>query len=119
MSEWKEVRIGDVGKVVTGKTPLTKVSSYYDGNIHFVSPADLNMCGKKITTTAKTISESGLQSIKGCILPQGAICVSCIGNLGYLGVTTMRCASNQQINSIIVNKRCNKKHGGKYPSVFL
>lgn len=106
MSEWKEYRLGDVGKIVTGKTPSTKVSSYYDGSIHFVSPADLNNCNKEILSTAKTISSSGLMAIKGCILPKKAICVSCIGNLGYVGITKMQCASNQQINSIIVDESC-------------
>ena len=104
MNEWKEYRFGDVGKIVTGKTPSTKVSSYYDGSIHFVSPADLNNCNKEILATAKTISSSGLMAIKGSILPKRAICVSCIGNLGYVGITKMECASNQQINSIIVDE---------------
>ena len=104
MSEWKEYRLGDVGKIVTGKTPSTKVSSYYDGSIHFVSPADLNNCNKEILSTVKTISSSGLMAIKGSILPKRAICVSCIGNLGYVGITKMECASNQQINSIIVDE---------------
>ena len=104
MSEFKRIKLGDVGQIITGKTPLTKVPSYYDGTIHFVSPADLNNCDKNILHTAKTISNSGLQSIKGCILPKRTICVSCIGNLGYVGITTMECASNQQINSIIVDE---------------
>ena len=103
MEEWKEYKLGDVGQIITGKTPLTKVPSYYDGTIHFVSPSDLNSCDKNILYTAKTISNSGLQSIKGCTLPKRTICVSCIGNLGYVGITTMECASNQQINSIIVD----------------
>ncbi len=104
MNEFERIKLGDVGQIITGKTPLTKVPSYYDGTIHFVSPADLNGCDKNILYTAKTISNSGLQSIKGCILPKGTICVSCIGNLGYVGITTMECASNQQINSIIVDE---------------
>ena len=104
MEEWKEYKLGDIGRIVTGKTPLTKVSLYYDGTIHFVSPADLNNCEKYILSTSKTISDSGLQSIKGCILPKGSICISCIGNLGYVGITTMECASNQQINSIVVDE---------------
>ena len=37
-------------------------------------------------------------------MPKGSICVSCIGNIGYLGITTEECISNQQINSIIVNE---------------
>ena len=104
MNEFERIKLGDVGQIITGKTPLPKVPSYYDGTIHFVSPADLNGCDKNILYTAKTISNSGLQSIKGCILPKGTICVSCIGNLGYVGITTMECASNQQINSIIVDE---------------
>ena len=42
--------------------------------------------------------------MKGCKLPARAVCVSCIGNIGYVGMTTQDCISNQQINSIVVNK---------------
>ena len=102
MSEWRQCTIADLGTVVTGKTPSTKNSDFWDGGVHFVTPKDIQGL-KHITDTERRITEAGLQNVKGSTLPPRAICVSCIGNIGYTGMTTKHCVSNQQINSIIVN----------------
>lgn len=95
--------ISDLGKVVTGKTPTTKDNTFWnDGIVPFVTPGDLQST-KHIFKTERCVSEKGKQAVKGVVLPPNAICVSCIGNIGYVGVTTQECISNQQINSIIPN----------------
>ena len=103
MTEWKTYRLGEIGKIVTGKTPRTSQSEYFDGDIPFITPADLNTPFKRILSTQRTLTIEGLNSIKGCIIPANSIAVSCIGNLGYVGITNQICATNQQINTIIVN----------------
>ena len=103
MEEWKEYRLEEVGNVITGKTPKTANKEFFGGDVFFITPADLNTPYKRIKETQRTLSKEGLYSIKGSILPPKSICVSCIGNLGYIGMTTDYCASNQQINSIVVN----------------
>ena len=103
MTEWKTYRLGEIGKIVTGKTPRTSQSEYFDGDIPFITPADLNTPFKRILSTQRTLTIEGLNSIKGCIIPVNSIAVSCIGNLGYVGITNQICATNQQINTIIVN----------------
>lgn len=102
MIEWKQCTIADLGDVVTGKTPSTKIAELWDGAVHFVTPKDIQGL-KHITNTERQITDEGLQKVKGSVLPPRAVCVSCIGNIGYTGMTTQRCVSNQQINSIIVN----------------
>ena len=102
MIEWKQCTIADLGDVVTGKTPSTKITEFWDGAVHFVTPKDIQGL-KHITDTERRITDEGLQKVKGSVLPPRAVCVSCIGNIGYTGMTTQRCVSNQQINSIIVN----------------
>lgn len=101
--EWKQIRIGDLGLVITGKTPQTKNAKYWGGHRLFITPKDLQRT-KHIFQTERTITDAGLESVKGCKLPARAVCVSCIGNIGYVGMTTQDCISNQQINSIVVNK---------------
>ena len=103
MTSWKTYRLGEIGKIVTGKTPRTSQSEYFDGDIPFITPADLNTPFKRILSTQRTLTIEGLNSIKGCIIPANSIAVSCIGNLGYVGITNQICATNQQINTIIVN----------------
>lgn len=102
MGEWKQCLIADLGDVVTGKTPPTKSAELWDGAVHFITPKDIQGL-KHITDTERKITKAGLQKVKGSVLPPKAVCVSCIGNIGYIGMTTQRCVSNQQINSIIVN----------------
>jgi len=100
---WKKVRVGDLGRVVTGKTPKTSEKDNYNGDIMFVTPSD-DMDSKYIYSTKKTLTEKGRDSVKGSIIPNGSVCVSCIGsNLGKVVITTEECVTNQQINSIVVD----------------
>ena len=96
------MQLSDLGTIITGKTPTTKNEQYWNGNIPFVTPGDIQGT-KHIWETARYVTEEGMKSVKGAIIPANAICVSCIGNIGYVGVTTRECISNQQINSIIVS----------------
>ena len=102
--EWKECTIGDLGQIITGKTPSTKNSDYWNGDIHFITPKDLQST-KHIFKTERYITKAGFYSIKGARLPIGSVCITCIGNIGYVGITTEKCVSNQQINSIIPNEQ--------------
>ena len=104
MEEWKEYKLGEVGKITTGKTPKTAIKEFFDGKILFVTPADINTPYKYVSRTARYLSEEGLNSISSNSIEKGSICVSCIGNIGYVGIVDMNCASNQQINSITVNQ---------------
>ena len=104
MEEWKTYELSDIANIVTGKTPSTKDGSNFGGSIHFITPGDINKGLKHVYSTERTLTESGLHSIKGSIVCADSICVSCIGNIGYVGMSTMRCATNQQINTLIVKK---------------
>lgn len=104
MSEWKECIIGDLGKIITGKTPRTAISENYGGKVPFLSPSD-DMELKYVDKTNKTLTDQGVEEVKNCLLPANAVCVSCIGSdLGKVLITTQPSVTNQQINSIIVNE---------------
>lgn len=101
MSEWKEYKISNIGKVVTGKTPRTSISDNYGGTIPFLSPSD-DMESKHVPTTARCLTEKGLSEVKNCLIPKNSICVSCIGSdMGKSVITDRSIVTNQQINSII------------------
>lgn len=103
MAEWEKIKVGDIGKVITGKTPKTSNGEYYGGNIPFLTPSD-DMSIKYVRGTNKYITELGRLSVKNATLPANAICVSCIGSdLGKVVITTQETVTNQQINSIIVD----------------
>ncbi|TCS77660.1 restriction endonuclease subunit S [Pectinatus cerevisiiphilus] len=104
MINWKETRVGDIGKVITGKTPKTSIDENYGGDIPFITPSD-DMTTKYIFTTNKKLTEMGAQSVKNNIIPPNTICVSCIGSdLGKVVISTETSVTNQQINSIVLNE---------------
>ncbi|HQE93476.1 MAG TPA: restriction endonuclease subunit S [Anaerolineae bacterium] len=99
-SEWRTWKIGDIGKVVTGKTPSTRQPEYFGGEYPFITIPDLD--GRRdISTSTRTLSQLGAESIRGCFLPTGAIMMSCIATIGKCGITTRPSFTNQQINSVV------------------
>ena len=104
MAEWNTIKVGDIGQIITGKTPKTSNSSYYGGKIPFLTPSD-DMSVKYVRETKKSITEDGRLSVKNATLPANAVCVSCIGSdLGKVVITTEMTVTNQQINSIVVDE---------------
>ena len=100
-SEWRTVRVGDLGRIVTGKTPRTTIKENFGGKIPFLTPSD-DMSAKYVRKTKRTLSEQGVAEVAGKVLPANSIAVSCIGsNLGKVTITTTETVTNQQINSII------------------
>ena len=99
-NEWETRRIGDLGRVVTGKTPSTAIPQNFGGEYPFITIPD--MVGRReISTSARSLSEQGAQSLRTCRLPAGAVMMSCIATIGNCGITTRPSFTNQQINSLI------------------
>ena len=104
MNTWQSVKVAELGRVVTGKTPKTAIAENYGGDVPFLTPSD-DMSVKYVSKTAKTLTEKGLSEVKNTLLPPDAVCVSCSGSdLGKVVITTINTVTNQQINSIIVDK---------------
>jgi type I restriction enzyme S subunit len=103
--DWTDLTLGDLGRIVTGKTPPTAVKEYFGGLIPFVTPSDMD--GRKtISATARYLTDAGAASVKGAKIAEGAVMVSCIGSdMGKAVMAGGDCVTNQQINSIIVDDR--------------
>ena len=104
MEEWKEIKISDIGHVVTGKTPRTSIKENYGGYIPFLTPSD-DLSNKFAPITNKALTDKGLMEVRNCLLPKNSICVSCIGSdLGKVVMLKKPTVTNQQFNSIIPNE---------------
>src|SRR5690554_4156744 len=95
---WLRVLLNDVGEIVTGKTPSTKNPDNFGGSIPFIKPADLDN-GGYVTQTADTLTDAGAKLVP--TIPPNSIPVTCIGNLGKVGITNQTSATNQQINTVV------------------
>jgi type I restriction enzyme S subunit len=93
---WAETTLSMIASITTGNTPSTKNPELYGGSVPFAKPGDLDTQAP-ITSTEQCLSEEGASQAR--LLRTGAVLVSCIGNLGKVGIAGTSLATNQQINS--------------------
>jgi len=100
--EWHSYKIGELGKVITGKTPSTTEPENFGGPYPFITIPDL-VQKVYIDTSERTLSEIGASKMKTLLLPPNSVMMSCIATIGKCGITTKPSFTNQQINSVICN----------------
>ena len=97
---WTSANIGSFGEVITGSTPPKKDPSFFGGTIPFYKPTDLD-AGYVVVKAREYLSELGASQSR--IIPAFSILVTCIGaTIGKTGLTRRKCATNQQINAVIL-----------------
>ena len=99
---WEWICLKHVGRIETGTTPSTKNYANYGGTLPFFKPTDLDQ-GMHVEAAREFLSKRGEQLAR--VLPPGSTLVTCIGaTIGKTGLSVQRCATNQQINSIIPDR---------------
>jgi len=101
---WKKVKLKEIGKIVTGKTPPTKNKEYYGNKYPFITPKDI-IKDVPHTKTERFLSEKGKNYQANLMLPKNVVCYTCIASLGKMCITSEVSFTNQQINSIIVDEQ--------------
>ena len=97
--EWEEKALGQVGEIVTGKTPSTSDASLWNGDIQFVTPTDISE-EKYQWKTQRSVSDNATARV----LPKYSTMFTCIASIGKMALSVKPCITNQQINALIPNK---------------
>ncbi len=103
---WSWVKLSDVGDVVAGGTPSTIVNEYFDGEIAWITPADLTgYSNKYISKGRRNISLIGLKNSSARIVPKGSILFSSRAPIGYVAIASNEICTNQGFKNLIPNKK--------------
>lgn len=107
----KAITIGDLGTIITGKTPPTTNKNYYGDYAVFIKPTDISEQSKYTYETEEMYSKLAAEKYESSLIPKGAICVPCIGTIGTkMTMAPCDCYTNQSINSIV----CNDNYDNEY-----
>ena len=101
--EWEIKRLFEFGKIETGKTPSKERDQNYGGDIMFIKTPDMHD-NIYVISTDEFLSIEGHLTQPKKILPENSIMDSCIGTGGVVAINDRPAHTNQQINSIILNK---------------
>ena len=101
---WRMGTLGEFGEVITGKTPSSNNPEDFGYDMPFVTPGDFAKYHKFAIGAERSLSEIGIKRLKGKVLPNGSVIVTCIGSdMGKVAIASEECITNQQMNSIVVS----------------
>ena len=101
----REFRIDEICDVISGGTPSTKISSYWNGDIVWLTPKDLsNNTSKWVKSSSSTITQEGLEHSAARMLPINTVLLSSRAPIGYLALAEVPLCTNQGFKSMICNK---------------
>lgn len=95
---WEVKKLGEVGQIVTGTTPSTNEESNWNGNINWVTPAEL---GTQLYygETIRRISTNAAKKLT--LMPVGTVLLSTRAPIGKLAITKVPMCCNQGFKNII------------------
>ncbi|MFZ7335753.1 restriction endonuclease subunit S [Comamonas jiangduensis] len=101
---WTVTAIKRVCTVVGGSTPKSDQEAYWDGDITWVTPADLSrLTGFEIHDSMRTITAEGLASCGTTIVPEGSVILSTRAPIGSLGIAAKALCTNQGCKALVPN----------------
>lgn len=97
------LEIKPLGEVVdlmaTGKTPSTLIPEYFDKEINWFTPGDIGV-SKDLIFSSRFISKKAVADKKAILFPEETLLITCIGDIGRVGIVKKPSSSNQQITGI-------------------
>lgn len=103
MSEWKEVRLGEIADIIGGGTPKTSIKEYWNGDIPWLSVTDFNNEQKYVYETEKTITSLGLAKSSTKYLEKNDIVISARGTVGAIAMLEKPMTFNQSCYGLKAN----------------
>ena len=99
---WLFVRLKEIGSIIGGGTPRTSNESYWDGNINWITPADLsNHSNIYISHGSRSITELGLKDSSATLMPAHTVLYSSRAPIGHIAIAANALATNQGFKSVV------------------
>lgn len=99
---WKWVQLKSIGQIIGGGTPKTSVADYWNGDISWITPADLGKnTSKWILKGAKSITQKGLDESSAKLMPEGSIIYSSRAPIGHIAIAAHELCTNQGCKSFV------------------
>ena len=113
--QMEKVRLGDVCKIVSGSTPKTNIEEYWNGDIIWITPAELDDETCVIEDSARKITRLGFDQTGLQLFPAGTVILSSRAPIGKVAIAGKEMCCNQGFKNLI----CSEKIHNEYLYWFL
>ena len=99
---FRRMKLSEIGQIVAGGTPKTKIEEYWNGDVPWITPKDLSShAGMYISRGERNISQVGLDNSSAKLLPKGTVLFTSRAPIGYVAIARNEVTTNQGFKSII------------------
>ena len=108
-------KLGDICAIVSGTTPKSNCQEYWDGDINWITPAELNDDSNVIYESQRKITEQAVQDSNLKPFPAGTVLLSSRAPIGKVAIAGVEMYCNQGFKNLI----CSDKIYNRYLYHFL
>lgn len=111
----EKCKLGDICKIVSGSTPKTTIEEYWDGDVKWITPAELNENVYIINDSVRKITKLAVEKTGLSSFPEGTVILSTRAPIGKVAIAGCEMYCNQGFKNLI----CSEKIFNKYLYWFL
>ena len=98
-------KLGDICSIVSGTTPKSNRPEYWDGDINWVTPAELNDDSDVIYESQRKITEQAVRDSSLKPFPVGTVLLSSRAPIGKVAIAGVEMYCNQGFKNLICSNR--------------
>lgn len=102
-------RLGDICEIVTGATPKTNIKEFWDGDINWITPAELTEDTYIINESLRKITTEGVEKTGLKSFPKGTVILSSRAPIGKVAIAGYEMYCNQGFKNLICSKQINNR----------
>ena len=103
-------KLGDICEIVSGSTPKTGVPEYWDGDIKWITPAELSDDSYVVNDSVRHITELGVQKTGLTPFPEGTVLLSSRAPIGKVAIAGCEMYCNQGFKNLICSEKINNRY---------
>lgn len=103
-------KLGDICEIVSGSTPKTGVDEYWDGDIKWITPAELNDDTYIINDSVRKITELAVKKTGLSPFPKGTVILSSRAPIGKVAIAGCEMYCNQGFKNLICSDKINNRY---------
>ncbi len=108
-AEVKRVKLGDVCEVVSGSIPKTSVKDYWDGELDWITPAELTNDSYIIKNSVRKITKLGVEKTGLKSFPANTVILSSRAPIGKVAIAGKEMYCNQGFKNLICSEQIEPK----------
>ena len=102
--DWEQRKLGELADIVGGGTPSTSNLQYWDGDIDWYAPAEINE-QVYVSSSQKKITKAGYDNSSVKLLPVGTVLFTSRAGIGKTAILDREACTNQGFQSIVPHKQ--------------